>query len=477
MIWRYNYSITYTETLDQPIGSSSSSNISTVLPVKDVGASGTGSESIFISEDGDDSGGSGTQADPYRTLDYALNNLSSASVVTILDSGTYYSGVSGQTFLDLDAITVQGAVGQSPIITVDTSLGGQTEMVDISNSGGLINVQLIIPSTYDIKGILISSGVVYNVTIDGCTQNAVETDGTGTMTLRYCKIQNGIKSGVGYGNAIKINQGTMTVENCLITDNAANAILLDGGTTKTITVNNGTLANNLYGFNLGTSSNNSITINNSIIYGNQAFDYNGNGGNINYSNVPRINGSANRTGTTIGLSPLFDSDYRLKSIYNGTDSIYVFSACIGTNLVTGEGIGISSDGESDLGCYVVTRAITNQSFTEFTTGKSLGLIYSQRSINAALYFGKNKKARIVKDGKVNFVTVSWQGETNVLTQSEFNNIKAMHELGGDIYLSVDGGVNFKEYKIDDTQQFTYEPGVNKEDIDVWMNVSIGLIEL
>ena len=109
-----------------------------------------GSDSIFVSNSGNDNTGSGTKSDPYKTISKAINNASNGEVIYLLD-GTYKG--SGNTDITTQGkqITIEGYKGAGDVV-ID---GENTNRFLVVNDGetnstkirGLSIINCVPPST------------------------------------------------------------------------------------------------------------------------------------------------------------------------------------------------------------------------------------------------------------------------------------------------------------------------------------------
>jgi hypothetical protein len=169
-------------------------------------------------------------------------------------------------------------------------------------------------------------------------------------------------------------------------------------------------------------------------------------------------------GTRIRFNPFFvgSGDYRIRTLENGySDGSY-----------TSQVIGTSSEAK-DMGCYYYSRGITSQGFSQFQTETTDKYMRTVKPIDAKIYFTNTIKPYLVKKGFAEYLDVSW---TN-LVEKEFNNVKAMYEATGSIYLSIDGGTTYTEYMIDKTRELSFDRPVNLSDMNFWSGVNLSMIAL
>ncbi len=178
-----------------------------------------------------------------------------------------------------------------------------------------------------------------NVTING--NNAFQdfqVDSGATATISGLTITGGVDSQSGAGGGGIVNNGTLTVANCTITDNSSNDAIGGGGI-----VNDGTL-----------------TVTNSLVTGNSAAA--GSGGGINNNGT----GTLTVTGSTItnNSAPTGDGG----GFANGAGALIVRDSVV-TNNTASEGGGISDN----LGTLTVTRGTVSEN-TALAGGDGGGIL-------------------------------------------------------------------------------------------------------
>jgi hypothetical protein len=453
--WRYGFTSTYLETLLTIIGSTQDIDTSYLETNDDTNC-------IYVAWTGDD-GDAGTQAEPVRTIEQALTLAAGdtdISVITILDSNTYDTNITGDNYINLVGITLQGAAGQSPVLVVDTS--AQNYMVKISGAGKLINVQLSIEdSGNQITGIEIESGTVKNVTIFGATREGISVPaGSTTVAIDNTYIYSSLNRGTTDGNAVKIAEGTVTLTRCLLVDNHRAGIYCTGADVKTVTIDYCTIAGNQYGVHAYSSTNAAIEVDNSILFENDIADYYHDSITVDDSCIGSISGLAEFE--RILFNPLFigGGDYRIRTLQNGyTDGSYI-SPVIS-----------QSDTGKDLGCYDYERTTESTIYTEFITERPITFRKTDVALDATLKYTNTLVARQTDKGIISKLYLGW----DQIVDEQFENLQDMYAAGGTIYLSIDNGLNFTAYKIDKTQPLEYSRTTNIDDMDYQAGVGLGLI--
>ena len=312
-VWRYGIENLWTETPLLRVGASA------YLTSTEV-ESHTDGNSVYVSWDGEDgSGGDGTYALPYRTIQYAMAMMSSNhTIVTIKDSNYYYTGDGVDLYIDINGITIQGMEGQKPILTLNTSIASQVNMIRLQNQGKLINIELQIPEGYteQVTGIDARAGTIQNVTIDGANKNGIQKTTSGVVTIQNSEIKNCINDGEVDGSGILLQEGTLNLDHTLIHSNDYAGIRSDGTDGKVLGLDHCTVAGNQYGLHVIGSTNLGANIIDSIVYRNKVYDHYGSMAVYSYSCIGKINGSPTLTITTstLRVNPLFISnvDFNLR---------------------------------------------------------------------------------------------------------------------------------------------------------------------
>lgn len=463
LLFRYNLINNYSETLSTLVGSSTEVTSSLIDSHND-------STSVYVAKSGSDSG-TGTAADPFLTIHHALDNLGGKTIITIRDSNSYYTGKSGELTFALSGITLQGEEGQSPTLTIDETVASQIDMLTISSSGKLLNCNVNIPNTYttQVTGVRFTgSGTMKYCTINGATENGVHLDSSAdSVTIESCVIKNCLNWGIDDGNGILVEDGDLTISRTAIYNNSRAGIYSNGSVIKSIDADYCTIAGNYYGYHGSDASNTTETFNDCILHVNKIYDYEPNSGTITNCCIGTVNGSPTLSGLNIRYNPLFvsNTDYQLRSLHNGYGIGDFISPCIDT-----------SSGGIDIGAYNMTRTNNGESYQEFSINSitdATGYETSIEQIDAKKYYLLSQKAKIVSKGKIYLLNLSFDS----ILQSEYENLKAMYELGGEIYLSIDQGATYKKYLIDTTKSFKSRIPLLKYDMDRQNNISLTLIEV
>lgn len=434
----------------------------------------TDENSVYVSWAGsDDTSADGTSSNPYRTLQYAKDMMTSdQTIITILDSNYYYTGDAIDLYFDLDGITLQGAEGQTPILRINTSISSQISMIRLQNGGNILNVEIQVDTAYSeqVTAIDAREGTIKNVTIDSANKYGIQKSTSNTVDIYRTIIKNSINDGTTDGSGIYISEGELNLDHCLIYGNDYAGIHSYGTSSKTITLDQCTIADNQYGIHTINGSNLSLTVNNSIIYKNNIYDMYGSDGDFYYTCIGKVQGSPtlHDASNVIRVNPLFIStgDYRLRSKYNG----------YGDSLLLSPALGIS-DVSGDIGVYEYTRTLSGQTFTEFYVTPPISSSQGKVSVDAKLLTTNTLKNKMVLRGMLNRVELKWSGEDNALTELEHSSLEDMFETEGDIFLSIDEQVSYKRYVIDKTRGFNSDKAINNRTNTLKLNVSLTLYEV
>lgn len=467
-IFRYGFTQSWTETASKIIGASDD------LEYDDIEAH-TDINSVYVAWAGDDgSGGDGTSDNPYRTLQHALANMTSDhTMITIMDSNYYYTGDAIDLYLDVDGIIIQGMEGQKPVLTLNTGIASQINMIRLQNEGKLINVELQIPTGYSeqVTGIDAREGTIQNVTIDGATKNGIQKTTSGEVTIENSDIGSSINDGENNGSGILFQEGTLNLDYSLIHSNDYAGIRVDGAGTKVLALDHSTVANNQYGIHEIDATNLSSTIIDSILYKNKIYDYYGSASTISYTCIGKINGSPTLSlGTNIiRINPLFVSndDFRLRTKYNG----------FGDNILTSPCVGISSVAD-DMGCYQYTRSLSGQVYSQFSVPAPTTYIPGKKPVDGQVVIVRAIYPKLIYRGILNTLEIGWEGEDNVLTADEFAALQVMYDNDDPyIYLSIDNGSTYKKYLYDKTAEFRGSRGLVIEDNTLMKDFNMTLYEV
>ena len=467
-VWRYGVQDEWTETLLQIIGASDE------LETADV-ESHDDDNSVYVSWDGEDgSGADGTSDLPFRTLQYALAMMSSdQNIITIKDSNYYYSSDGIDLYLDVDGIVIQGMEGQKPIITLDTGVASQLNMIRLQNAGKIINLEIQIPTGYaeQVTGVDARSGTITNVTILGANKNGINKTTSGTVTIENTLIYGSINDGSNDGSGILFQEGVLSLDHVLIHSNDYAGILATGSATKNLGLDHCTISNNQYGTYVSGATNISMTVIDSIIYKNKIYDHYGDVAVFAYSCVGKVNGNPTYTPATnmLRINPLFMSneDYNLRTIYNGYGDSLMVSPCV----------NISSIGD-DMGCYQYARSSSGQSYTQITIKCPSRITKGKMVVDGQLLIVKGLRPRMKFTGVKNTLDLVWSGQDNVLTQGEAEALEYMFEnANSEVYMSADSGVTYKKYLINKTRSFEVSRALPIVENTLMQDATISLIEV
>jgi hypothetical protein len=464
--WRYGKVETWLEDPLHIIGSSADLELTDIETHSE-------ENSVYVSWYGDDgTGGDGTEDFPYRTIQYARDMMDSGqTIITILDSNYYYTGDGIDLYFDLDGIILQGAEGQTPTLRINTAIANQITMIRLQNGGKIINCEIQVDEEYDEQTTAIDArdGEIKNVTINAANKYGIQKTTAGQVDITNCIIKNSVNDGVIDGSGITISEGTLNIEYCQITGNDYAGLICTGTSSKTITIDYCTIADNQYGIKTSGSSNVDLSIFNSIIYKNKIYDHYGDDGEYEYTCIGKVQGSPTLSTTTsiLRINPLFigEGDYNIRSKYNGYGDSLMLSPCL----------GISED-LIDLGCYQYTRTLSSIDYTSFTTSPPLTFSKSKIAIDAKLITVKSLKSKLLSRGIVNKIDLQWNGNDNVLTENEYNNLGLLFEFEGNVYLSIDEGETYSQYEIDKTRGFRGDRCLIIQDNMLHTNVSLTLYE-
>lgn len=465
--FRYGLTETWIETLLYIIGASSE------LEYSDL-ESHTNANSVYISWAGaDDTSADGTDVNPYRTLQYAKDMMDSNQyIITILDSNYYYTGDAIDLYFDLDGIVLQGAEGQKPILRINTSIANQISMLRLQNNGKIINIDIQVDTTYSeqVTAIDAREGTIKNVTIDSANKYGIQKSTSNTVSITNTIVKNSINDGETDGSGIYFSEGTLSLDHCLLYGNDYCGIHIASASSKTLTIDHCTIPDNQYGIHTIGGSNLSLTVENSIIYRNNIYDMYGSDGDFYYTCIGKVQGSPSlhEASNVIRVNPLFVSsdDYRLRSKYNGYGDSLLLSPCFGI-----------SDTGGDLGVYEYSRVLSGESSVEFSISPPLNVSHSKVTVDSKLLTTNTLKSKIVLRGIINRLELKWSGEDNALTAIENGLLESMFESEGDIYLSTDEQVTYKQYIIDKTRGFSTDKAINNRTNTLRLNASLILYEV
>ena len=242
----------------------------------------------------DVSHGEGTGTDAWKTIEWAVNNVSDPTTATIIIH------VSGDTYtlnsndIDIDrgfgstsgGLTIRGA--GSTIVQAAASSGTANDRVFYINGSdetvALEDMTILYGKTtsyggglYNMAGTLTMINCTVSGNTSGYSGGGLESY-AGTLTMTNCTVSG--NTAEDYGGGLTNNYGTLTMTNCTVSGNTVNPGSLGGGGLFTYegpaTITNCTFANNSVPNGDGGGIylySNSLYIKNTIIANNSAQDY------------------------------------------------------------------------------------------------------------------------------------------------------------------------------------------------------------
>ncbi len=206
---------------------------------------GTGISSAaeyYVSTTGNDTSGNGTIANPYRTIQYVLDNVAASGDTITLRGGTYHENVRIRNGnMSIRSKSDEWAVVQS--VTNDEEKAVAVTF-DVDSDGSLMQrVEVTGGYYYGIKfetkwdwGDPTDRSGACRVTLEDCrihdTGNACikVTPGCDDITIRRCEIYNSGRNAPGSAEAIdNVNGDRMLVQQCHIHDITATGVYAKGG--------------------------------------------------------------------------------------------------------------------------------------------------------------------------------------------------------------------------------------------------------
>jgi hypothetical protein len=279
------------------------------------GGGATLSADIYVSTTGSDEPGRGTQSDPYKTIQYALNMAGNSKIIGVYE-GIYNEHITWPTWeaLTLKGISATGVLVSGEfngrVINIETGTPNQTITIEtltvtagavgeidgagirMSVSASNVNLHLkginITGNSGSVEGGAGSGGGIYinnigEVLIEDCdiSNNSARNGGglmiIGDCTLKNCSIRNNLAKYTG-----GIDQAanfTLTMESCVVSDNVANVSSTGSGAGIFI----------LY----------KATLTNCLIYNNRLTGTGGYGGGVSFYNSPSAGAELNIINCTI----------------------------------------------------------------------------------------------------------------------------------------------------------------------------------
>lgn len=283
----------------------------------------------YVSSNGNDNSGDGTESKPYATLTKAFKNISSSD-------NDYVFYVSGSI---TDSPELKDTY-VAPISANSVTISGKTD----SGSDSIIGtVSILAPNKVTLKNITLKGGngkTVASYTYGGCLYIASGygtdgTDGKANVYLSEVVISGGK---AGYGGAVCNKNGNLYIDdNCSFFENTATvsggAICNDGGS---VTINGATISENKAASSAGGIYNNGGIVNLSS-------------GTISKNTAPFGAGIANygTLNLTGGLISENTADSRAGGVYN--EGIFAFSnGMISKNSAGAKGGGVYNSGDFTL---------------------------------------------------------------------------------------------------------------------------------
>ena len=171
--------------------------INCVSAIDDINTNITSSDSFeaYISPDGDDNLGDGSQENPYNSLRYAINYTSDDSTIYLKEGK--YDGENNRNISLNKSVTLIGKSKENTIIDCESS--GRLFEMNSNSKLTLINLTLKNGNLTD------NGGLIYN---DG-----------GQITIKNCILSN--SRGYKNGGAIYNNFGTLNIEDTCFINNSA----------------------------------------------------------------------------------------------------------------------------------------------------------------------------------------------------------------------------------------------------------------
>ncbi len=210
---------------------------------------------IYVSTTGNDTTGNGTEGNPYKTIQYVLDNIAQSGNTIILRGGTYNEAIEIET----PNITIRSKIGEWAIIQTpinDENNYAITVDFDVYSSGSkLQKVEIIGGFYYGIKfetkwdwGNPDDRNGASNIVIEDCIIHDTGRDcikitpNCNNITIRRCEVYN---SGSGYpaGTPIEnknaegidnVNGDYMLVQDTYIHDTATTGVYFKGGATNCV---------------------------------------------------------------------------------------------------------------------------------------------------------------------------------------------------------------------------------------------------
>ena len=399
-------------------------------------------------DDVDHGGGTGTAA--WKTIEYAVNNVSDPTTATIVIhvSGDTYTLNNVAILIDRSfgntsgGLTIRGAGAGSTIVQAVAS-GTATERVfTILGSDETVALEAMtirngkrVSTQNGGGGVYISYGTLTmtNCTVSGNTTSEYSGGGIhniGTLTMTNCTVsENNTDSN---GGGIYNDYGTLTMTNCTVSGNTANNSSYGGGglmtDNGTATITNCTFANNsapnkngggIFVFNDNLYIKNTIIANNTASGYSPSADYHFRAGTL-YDNGYNIVETTNEGAGTGGFTNGTNNDIVGAGTYNLSTTLEENNTTNGTwTLKTTTGSAAINAGTSEQGDHPVAIPNQDQRGAERNGATDIGA-YEYYDDDGSLPVTLTSFSATAGDGKV---TLNW------ITESEIEN------LGFNIYRS------------------------------------------
>ncbi|MCX6137670.1 MAG: DUF1565 domain-containing protein [Ignavibacteriales bacterium] len=155
---------------------------------------------------GSNTGGSGTQSAPWKTITYALNQISGTGQTLYVAAGTYNTAL-GETFpiVAKDGVSLIGA-------------GMDVSIIDAGNTNIVLRCAGIVDPTTRIEGLTIQGGRISSTSSSGGT--GIYISAGSALTIANNKITGNTNYSGGKGGGMFITNSSPLIVNNLITGNS-----------------------------------------------------------------------------------------------------------------------------------------------------------------------------------------------------------------------------------------------------------------
>jgi len=361
------------------------------------------SNTIYISDiGGSDISGNGTFQLPYKTLEFAINNIGSKTCLKFIDNSIYYLN---NLYTLGSGITIEADYNFTPEIIFSNEL----DIGNIYNCklNGNNNAKSIIPNLtnlefcdiYNFINVINNTNVSYNKFYN----NTIACSFQGGGSFYYNIVYNNTT-----GVSSNIISGTLNISENIFYNNSNKAIDINLDTAGTVNISNNIISKNTTGININDSGSGiTLTINNNISYNNTTDIISNRNITINDNDYLISLGVGVLSGTgNINIDPIFvnssNNDFGLganspclvetHSSFIGTGMALVISdntsgsKYIGLNLIGNEicNFGLVKGGVNlAIDCYVYNCTFSNfknfavyESITSYTAGNQETFIYN-----------------------------------------------------------------------------------------------------